>query len=249
MEASNEQKQTHEQEDVAEQPASPSEEPQRVAGLAPRAFWTAKAGNAPGDYEDAYALGADCLAIADGATESSFARAWAQGLVENYIACPDATRPPTLSRIQQWVQPLQTAWHAGVAWDRLPWFAEDKARSGAFATFLAFQMLDGEEKREEVSRKGEEIQGESDTVQTSNSQLPSPADEMVSPLAISFLGNALSALGDDLLAGGGDEEGAFQAFAIGDSCLFQIREDAVHLAFPLTESAQFRQPPHPAFLQ
>ena len=227
--------------------ANTTAEPERVGGFAPRAFSAAKAGNAAGDYEDAFAIGDDCLAIADGATESSFARAWAQGLTEGYVAQPDATRPPLLSRIRQWVQPLQTAWHRGVAWDRLPWFAEDKARSGAFATFLAFQMLNNGKKGaaggEEDTGSGEQETSESDLNTESKSEMANPAADMVSPLALSFLGNAQSALGDDLLAAAPEEEGAFQAFAIGDSCLFQIREDALHLAFPLTHSSQFDSRP------
>ncbi len=201
-----------------------------LAGRTPRAFWAAKAGNAPADYEDAFAIGQDCLAIADGATESSFARAWAQALTEGFVADPGATQPPGIRRLQAWLRPLQSAWHAGVAWDRLPWFAEDKARSGAFATFLGFQMLghEGTANREQAAEDPPEIEA------------PPP---MESSLAISFLGAAQSALGDNLIDIEAYEEGAFVAFAIGDSCLFQIRDNDLELAFPLSHSSQFDSRP------
>ena len=203
-------------------------QPSTLAGRTPRAFWAAKAGNAVGDYEDAFALGHDCIAIADGATESSFARAWAQALVEGFVADPGATHPPGIRRLQTWLRPLQAAWHSGVAWDRLPWFAEDKARSGAFATFLGFQMLTREGTGN--SPQGTEVEIEA-------------APEMQSSLAISFLGAAQSALGDNLIDIEADEEGAFVAFAIGDSCLFLIRDEGLELAFPLSHSSQFDSRP------
>lgn len=201
-----------------------------LAGRTPRAFWAAKAGNANADYEDAFAVGQDCLAIADGATESSFARAWAQALTEGFVADPAATQPPGIRRLQEWLRPLQSAWRAGVAWDRLPWFAEDKARSGAFATFLGFQMLgrEGTANRQQETEAVPEIEA------------PPP---MESSLAISFLGAAQSALGDNLIDIEAHEEGAFVAFAIGDSCLFQIRDNDLELTFPLAHSSQFDSRP------
>ena len=114
--------------------------PKRVAGVVPRAYWTAKAGNAATDYEDAYAIGVDCLAIADGATESSFARLWASALAEGFVSDPSAVLPCTTERLQEWARPLQTTWTQAVPWNTLPWFAEDKARSGAFATLVGFQF-------------------------------------------------------------------------------------------------------------
>ena len=111
-----------------------------MAGVVPRAFWTAKAGNAATDYEDAYAIGDDCLAIADGATESSFARLWALALAEGFISDPSAVLPCTTERLKAWAMPLQKTWVEAVPWNTLPWFAEDKARSGAFATLVGFQF-------------------------------------------------------------------------------------------------------------
>lgn len=215
---------------------------QRVAGHAPRVFWTPKSGNALTDYEDAYALGDDCLAIADGATESSFSRIWAQQLAAGFVANPAATLSPSTQRLQTWLQPLQETWHAGVAWDSLPWYAEDKARSGAFATLLTFQILPSKESSVEDIAKDKT---DADTTATDESQPnasePSVAARMESPLAISFLGAAQSLLGENLLLDVSPSR--FEVCAVGDSCLFQLRDEMIELAFPLTHSSQFDSRP------
>ena len=64
------------------------------------AFRLPKAGNSDADYEDAFAIGENCVAIADGATESSFARAWAEALVQGFTsveATPAEARPCPVS--------------------------------------------------------------------------------------------------------------------------------------------------------
>ncbi len=104
-------------------------------------FWCAKHGNAAEEYEDAAAFSTARLAIADGATESSFSEIWAQLLVQQF-----ASHPPNIfsgsdeKALREWIQPLQKKWHAQVPWDRLPWYAEEKARIGAFSTLLALEI-------------------------------------------------------------------------------------------------------------
>jgi len=97
------------------------------------AFSAAKAGNAPEEYEDAVsgdpALGR--FAVADGATESSFAAAWARLLVEGFVAAEG--RP---WRSLDWIAPLRQRWAGQVDALVLPWFAEAKREEGAFATLL-----------------------------------------------------------------------------------------------------------------
>ncbi len=199
------------------------------------AFRLPKAGNADADYEDAFAIGENCVAIADGATESSFARAWAEALVQGFTsidATPTEARPgpvstsseqvPTVEiadneatlqavdgedyrqagsdltaiamEVRRKVGPLQKAWHASIAWDRLPWFAEDKARSGAFAALLAFHIdsVDGSGTDEARSARGTQ---------------------------------------------------RWRAMAIGDSCVFQVRDSALHVAFPIDRAEQFNSRP------
>ena len=159
--------------------------------LISQGFWVPKAGSSEADYEDAIAIGPTAVAIADGATESSFARAWAQALTEGF-ACEPLSEKPDLTELMERVRPLQEQWHAGIAWDRLPWFAEDKARNGAFAALLTLRF-------------------EAPLI------TPDTEDSTVERL--------------------------WHALAIGDACLFQIRDDALHLAFPLAESAAFDSTP------
>ena len=57
------------------------------------AWWAPKSGNTASEYEDAYAVKPEALrfAVADGASETSFARQWAELLVEGFVqAAPSA---------------------------------------------------------------------------------------------------------------------------------------------------------------
>jgi len=107
-------------------------------------FYVPKFGNSEEEYEDAAAYQAPTrrFAVADGATESSFADAWARSLVRQYTVQPPLT-PPNGTPLHEWVIPLQREWHASIKWDKLPWFAEEKARSGAFAAFLGLHFVGG----------------------------------------------------------------------------------------------------------
>jgi serine/threonine protein phosphatase PrpC len=101
-----------------------------------------KEGNSPEESEDAFscAEAQGFVAVADGATESSFADLWAQSLVNKFTHTPPEGSPPSGPRMQEWLVPLQKEWNASIAWDRLPWFAEEKARNGAFATLLGLKF-------------------------------------------------------------------------------------------------------------
>ncbi len=83
------------------------------------------------EYEDAAAAapGLNTFAIADGATDSSFAGLWAQLLVDEFVRAP-------ASDWRSWLPPLQQRWEERVGKQPLPWYAEAKLRQGAFATFL-----------------------------------------------------------------------------------------------------------------
>lgn len=108
-------------------------------------FWLPKEGNTAEEYEDAsaHSLPKRVFAVADGATESSFADLWALSLVNKFIEAPPAIKPPATDPFREWVTPLQQEWHAQINWERLPWFAEEKARGGAFATFLGLKFSGG----------------------------------------------------------------------------------------------------------
>src|SRR5712691_3925370 len=98
------------------------------------AFWAAKAGNDAADYEDAFAgdPAVGRFAVADGATESSFAAEWARLLAEDFVACRTGGADAWLKRLPA----VQEQWWAVVGPKSLPWYAEAKREEGAFATFL-----------------------------------------------------------------------------------------------------------------
>jgi hypothetical protein len=112
-----------------------------------RAFWLAKAGNTPAEYEDAFwprdgrlhESGAARLAIADGATETSFSGAWARLLVASYGRgfLYDSNFDAELRRIRR-------IWARFVGRKPLPWYAEEKLRSGAFSSLLGLTVLPAE---------------------------------------------------------------------------------------------------------
>jgi len=116
-----------------------------------QAFWVPKLGNSVDEYEDAFAfsLSNGHLAVADGATESSYADRWAKDLVRQYVDNPppvEAAKTP----FPTWLAPMQQRWREGIDWEALPWFAEEKAKSGAFATFLGVSVFDPDSTRKET---------------------------------------------------------------------------------------------------
>jgi hypothetical protein len=141
-------------------------------------FKLPKRGHTAEEYEDAYAAEPEVgrFAVADGASESSFAGMWAKLLVEGFV------RPPKDVPLEgDWRAPLRQRWAEAVDAKKLPWFAEEKREMGAFATFLGLTIKQAK-------------------------------------------------------AGTG---GRWQAISVGDSCLFQVRQDHLLEAFPLSKSQDF----------
>jgi len=98
-----------------------------------RTFWLPRRGNSPEEYEDAFTAdeGAGRYALADGATESPFARQWAEMLVEDFV---QDDRDPT-----EWaasLSPLQCRFDDDLRARTLPWYGEAQREQGAFATLL-----------------------------------------------------------------------------------------------------------------
>lgn len=144
-----------------------------------RTLWLPKRGNSNDEYEDA-AFPTDCVeettnlfrcAVADGATETSFARYWAQLLVEGYVK-------------QISMDELKSRWNESISQKSLPWYAEEKAESGAYAALVGLTLT-------------EEADG----------------------------------------------EGTWSSEALGDSCLFHVRDNRVTRMFPLKKSADFNSRP------
>jgi len=158
-------------------------------------FWAPKQGNVDREYEDAFwprksrERNTICFrcAVADGATETSYSRLWATQLVRYLCSnCPaTALDPDRLRKLQQrWCKLVHRLVHRRP----LPWYAEEKARQGAFASILGLVF------RDDVDRKG--------------------------------------------------SGGPWQAVAVGDSCLVQVRGEEIQARFPLAASQDFDNRPH-----
>jgi len=174
-----------------------------------RAFWLPKAGHRMEEYEDAYwpltasdpTPAADIpskqiqvarYAVADGATETSFSRLWANILVRAFGTgglVPDSEDTDGTRQgegdLARRLHPLQEAWQAALTGKSLPWYAEEKAQLGAFSALLGLTLWDG---NTEDGRR-------------------------------------------------------YRGVAIGDSCLFHVRDDALISAFPLQRSTDFNSRP------
>jgi hypothetical protein len=101
-----------------------------------RCFKLPKRGNQAEEYEDAFAgeSATGRFAVADGASESSFAGVWARLLVQGFVTASNGDTPA------QWLKPVRERWAAEVDPLPLPWFAEEKREQGAFATFLGMSF-------------------------------------------------------------------------------------------------------------
>jgi hypothetical protein len=143
-----------------------------------RCFWTQKGGNAAYDYEDAFCVpqgdnavrcranvapshgqalastGSLRLAIADGASESSFAGTWAQLLVKSFCRgvsttpvgsdSGDSLRDSLTDVVFRGFERQRTVWRRCYGSRVLPWYAEQKRDMGAFAAFLGLELLTSE---------------------------------------------------------------------------------------------------------
>jgi hypothetical protein len=111
--------------------------------LSLRIFWLPKKGNTSEEYEDAFwpsePVNVDSkrfrFAVADGATESSFAGSWARLLVRAY--CRDQLSE---KKIRKQLPRLQREWYSSIESGGLPWYAEEKLTQGAFATMVGLTL-------------------------------------------------------------------------------------------------------------
>ena len=118
-----------------------------------RVFSIPKRGLSEVENEDAVAFDFNStmgwLAIADGATEASYSREWARLLVESFrkhflhqVGRVEECSA-SIEKIRRVLIDTQKLWHEEVPWDRLAsrgWLFEEKARQGAFATFLGVKL-------------------------------------------------------------------------------------------------------------
>lgn len=108
-----------------------------------RVFWRPRHGHSEEEYEDAYAVSGEetfpvHAAVADGATESAFARRWAQILTEGFIEQGIHEASALRAVLPTW----QAHWSRSVAerTRQQPWYAAAKAEQGAFATVLGLTL-------------------------------------------------------------------------------------------------------------
>ncbi len=198
--------------------------------ISTQAFHAHKRGGTEDEYEDAFfpdgfaekVRGFRC-AVADGASESAFAREWAQLLVGAF------------GRREMNVAHLQEQWQKSVGGKRLPWFLEKKARRGAFAAFIGLSL------RGAGAATTRARLAANHAVASVNA-----ADWMPQT------GNARDNGSDGPPATGwhtgdgchrGEIAGTWRAIAVGDSCLFQIRDDELITVGPLSRSDEFDNSP------
>lgn len=100
-------------------------------------FWLPKRGSTDAEYEDASSISDDRFrfAVADGATETSFSGIWARQLVRAFT-----NRKLSIPIAPDELKPLQSRWEKIVHRHPLPWYAEEKASSGAFAAFVGLEL-------------------------------------------------------------------------------------------------------------
>ena len=115
--------------------------PNGQAPFSVEAFSSQKAGNARTEYEDAWAIrGSDSptrcrVAVADGATESSFSALWAALLVESFVR-GRSNGPDFFDGLGA----IRRLWWRKIRNRSLPWYAAEKVRRGAYAAFVGASL-------------------------------------------------------------------------------------------------------------
>lgn len=103
--------------------------------VACQVVWLPKRGNSLEEYEDCAnpfegmetEVDTFKCAVADGATETSFSGLWAKLLVDGFVG-------------KEEIQALRAKWTQQISGKELPWYAEQKAESGAFAALVGLTL-------------------------------------------------------------------------------------------------------------
>ncbi len=110
--------------------------------------WTCgipKAGADEADFEDAAAIATEnwpvCVAVADGATESVFARTWAKRLVHGFVDRKATTPEAFRDAVSAWRGEWQARTHGRA--EQRPWYVAAKAAEGAYAALLGLSLHAG----------------------------------------------------------------------------------------------------------
>ncbi|HEY8370824.1 MAG TPA: protein phosphatase 2C domain-containing protein [Thermodesulfobacteriota bacterium] len=106
-----------------------------------RGFSVPKSGRKDAENEDAFEIDLDrgAVAVADGATDSSFSRAWARLLVDAFRVWP--LDPAADARaLEAWLARPQALWRRMLEGRPLPWHAQHKVAQGAYAALVAAEV-------------------------------------------------------------------------------------------------------------
>jgi hypothetical protein len=166
-------------------------------------FELPKEGNSASEYEDAQELitderGIRC-AVADGAAESLFAGVWARLLVHSYC-----TGQLTVASMETALHELQQEWMDYVASRTLPWYAEEKARNGAFAALVGLNVYvtsDGERQVHAMAVGDSCLFHVRSGVLISAFPLTRSVDFSISPFLLSSRDSANTNISDRLISG------------------------------------------------
>jgi hypothetical protein len=113
-----------------------------------------KIGNEPDEYEDSFSYNIERrkFAIADGVSETCFSKLWSNILTESFVNSDYSlfSHGPLTSNsvntlLLSFLQYSQKEWSKKINWKNLPWYVERKAKRGAFATFLGFEVKEVKE--------------------------------------------------------------------------------------------------------
>jgi hypothetical protein len=139
-----------------------------------QSFHLPKKGHTLQEYEDAFAGDARAgrFAVADGASESSFASSWARILVHAFVGKPGPW--------SAWLPAARKRWRSRLHEENLPWYAQTKVEEGAYAALVGVHF----------------------------------------------------------------EASNWHAEAVGDSCVFQLRDDALRQSFPVRRAGDFSNQPN-----
>lgn len=162
------------------------------------------------ECEDAVGVNVAALrfALADGATEAFDAGSWARALAAGWVEREVA--PLSVEELRAWVTEAGSRLQEGWAGRELPWYAEEKARAGSFATFVGLAF----EECEEAVRWRAVALGDACVVQRRGGSvvgswpLSDPAEFNTAPALVPSREAALEvALGRTVTAAGGAEAG------------------------------------------
>lgn len=191
-----------------------------------QAFHVPKQGNADEEYEDAYfpgtveeTLAEFRCAVADGASESAYSGQWAQLLVEGF------------SRRQLQLAQLRAQWEEAIKGQPLPWFLEKKVHRGAYAALIGLAI------RERDGLDAAQQDDDEAKLSAADWLPPSETPGAVEPEPGRGWHSNVATVTPAEIAG------SWRALAVGDSCLFQVRENELVTVGPRCKSDQFDNAP------